>query len=475
MDPPSNTSPNQPANWKKTFEESRIAPVYKTAAKYTYSTGVGLASKMFKPLKNEENIRMYLNKNRTIKNNLRVVYPNIASLKARRSIQEEENYRFLQDITENKASNLAIARFIESNKSSLAYNNSVNVGLSITNDINISLIHDTLIEELKKAKLLGTDETLEVDKINDIVKKYKEISEWTGVNTPVPKRQRAKLLLTVPEINFILILYEMHINQIKFYNNVEFERGLQNEVDKIRIEEVREKVKSFLNKIRPADVLKQNTEVVTIQTGRKKLVVKRSRTYLTVKPIQFERLFVDRKGNPVCQHIADFPTELSEYMEVKALHHALYFSKDILIEMFPQRLKDGKAAIFISMKTMYDYLKLLRNKNKELYIIPYENPYPNNILRRRALWCLGKYPIYAPYDENCENYPSWVFENNLGLPGMCVPYTKDKVQLYENRRIFFSSFMMETYKGQENTIRGGKTRKRKLKQRQTRRIRNLNA
>lgn len=100
-----------------------------------------------------------------------------------------------------------------------------------------------------------------------------------------------------------------------------------------------------------------------------------------------------------------------------ALHHAIYLGSNVVIEVSNNVV--GKEVLgFITIVTLNDFLKRVRNSPSSLFVYKYTNSYPYELIKARALWALGKYK-YHLRDANCESFANWVFMNRFQAD-MCI-------------------------------------------------------
>jgi len=412
---------------------------------------LGLRSLTHKPLKGEDEIQRYLTLNRNIPRNLRVAYPGLEGMMRSRSIDSALIQRFIKEITEDRISNLVLARYIERRKPDLYFNIdssfSLNANLNYLNN-DIIPIFDEIKNDLTKRKLLSDKDPFTPEVVSQILNQHINDRVWLeGTDYEgSPTRRRAQILLTYPEILLLLILCGMADDEkLRFSTMTETLSYITTQIDLIREEKFIERVKELATYINDDNLIENKDG------------------FFRIKQIDWTRLFMEREGEEKTpKHIATFPDN-----NKGTFHHATYFSNDIVIEQLSGKTPTGYD-LFVSMKTMYDFLKWARSMKSKIFIIPYTNPYPVKVLRQRTLWTLGKFPFYSAANENCESVPSWIFENNVGKPGICIPNLISPA-VWPGRRLFFSQFMKRTYNPINSPIRGGKTRRYRKEIKQTRR------
>jgi hypothetical protein len=415
----------------------------------------GLRSLSHKPLKGEDEIRRYLNINKNIPRNLRDAYPELEDMMRLRSIDAALIERFIKEITEDRISNLVLARYIEHKKPDLYFNIDpsfgLNANLSYLNK-NISPIFNVIKGDLTKRKILSEKDEFTPEVVAQILNQHINDNAWLEGSDYEghPSRRRAQILLTYPEILLLIILVELANNPaIEFNSYGDFGNEVEDRINKFRESDIpfKERVKTLAGSIRNENIL------VKPENSNK----------YRVRQLNWSPLFLESEGAlKTPKHIASFPDKNSG-----TFHHAVYFSNDIVIEQLSGKTPTGYD-LFVSMKTIYDFLKWSRTMKSKIFIIPYTNPYPAKVLRKRTLWTLGKFPFYSAANENCESVPSWIFENNVGKPGICIPNLISPA-VWPGRGLFFSQFMNRTYNPITSPIRGGKTRRYRKGLKQTRR------
>jgi hypothetical protein len=409
---------------------------------------LGLRSLTHKPLKGEDEIRRYLTLNKNIPRNLRVAYPGLEDMMRLRSIDSALIERFIKEITEDRISNLVLARYIERKKPDL-YDSSFGLNANFNYiDKNISPIFNVLKKDLAKRNILSEKDDFTSEAVSQILNQHINDRVWLeGTDYEgYPSRRRAQILLTYPEILLLLILCGMADDKtLNFPTKRDAMNYITEQINAIREEKYILRVRELSSYINEDNILENKDDSFRI------------------KQLDWTRLFMENeRGEQTPKHIASFPDK-----NKGTFHHAVYFSNDIVIEQLSGKTPTGYN-LFVSMKTIYDFLKWSRSMNSKIFIIPYTNPYPARVLRQRTLWTLGKFPFYSAANENCESVPSWVFENNIGKPGICIPNLVSPA-LWPGRGLFFSQFMKQTYNPINAAIRGGKTRRYRKATKQTRR------
>ena len=109
------------------------------------------------------------------------------------------------------------------------------------------------------------------------------------------------------------------------------------------------------------------------------------------------------------------------------LHHGVYLGSNAVIEVLNldsgdtefDRASSKTVKGFITFTHIFDFMKRARNNPSEVFKIEYKNPYPDNVIRDRAIWSLGRFPNYHITNENCESFATWVFTNEFES-SMCI-------------------------------------------------------
>jgi len=113
-----------------------------------------------------------------------------------------------------------------------------------------------------------------------------------------------------------------------------------------------------------------------------------------------------------CETAIPSPSHLAYEFNGGALHHAVYLGSSVIVEVTNRDTGGVWGGIngFITITHLHDFLKRARNAASPLYIYKYANPFPADMVNRRAIWGLGKYD-YHLRDSNCETFANWVFAN----------------------------------------------------------------
>jgi hypothetical protein len=355
----------------------------------------GKEKSKLKPLKRAENIEQMFIKDARLRNNLRAAYPSLYSENAiywSRSQERNELHKFTEELTRTKVSNLTLARYITRKNDSY-----VSLKYFVEPDplANNNNAEDEVYASLPRvrgdllSKGLITNTFAEHD-FTELLDKYYKPSEWLA-NPPTPTRLSMRKYIPMEYVHFLVALEEVKETS-KNSTDDEFTSALREKLTKSFTqgkihEEVARRVLFLLENLRFPDI--------------------------RIKEVPYFLLF---GGKPT--HIANNMAGNLPY-----LHHAMYLTGDIVLEQFAQlphpENKNQSFSTYVNLKYMPDYLKAVRNSNSSVYVIPYRNPYPDEVLRRRGLWTLGRYPMYDFATENCESIPSWVFENNTTEPSVC--------------------------------------------------------
>jgi hypothetical protein len=356
----------------------------------------GKEKSKLKPLKRAENIEQMFLKDAHLRNNLRAAYPSLNSenyMYWSRSQERKDLHKFTEELTRTKVSNLTLARYITRKNDSylnlkyfvepdpLANNNN-----NAEHELYASFprVRDDLLSKGFITNKFTNDD------FTDLLNKYYKLSEWLA-DAVTPIRLSMRKCIPMEYVHFLVALEEVKQTSKDLTDN-EFTSALREKLTKSFTqgkvtEEVVRRIMTLLENLRFPDI--------------------------RIKETPYSLLF---GGKPT--HIANNMAGDAPY-----LHHAMYLTGDIVLEQFaqlpPAENKNQTFSTYVNLKYMPDYLKAVRNSNSSVYVIPYRNPYPDEVLRRRSLWTLGRYPMYDFATENCESIPSWVFENNTAEPSIC--------------------------------------------------------
>jgi hypothetical protein len=100
-------------------------------------------------------------------------------------------------------------------------------------------------------------------------------------------------------------------------------------------------------------------------------------------------------------------------------HHAVYIGSYAVIEVKNVTgAETGAVTGFVTISHFFDLLKRCRNGLTAMYKVEYTNPFPVDVVERRALWTIGRFPNYHIANENCENVASWITSNKY-VSEMC--------------------------------------------------------
>jgi len=110
-----------------------------------------------------------------------------------------------------------------------------------------------------------------------------------------------------------------------------------------------------------------------------------------------------------------------------AFHHAIYVGYNAVVEILNFKDDKGKMASFQTVTHIHDFIRRAINLTKmsPIVIRLYDNPLPPEVIVKRAMWTLGKYPGYRLEHENCETVASWIASNQYKEEHYCMnPATK---------------------------------------------------
>jgi len=247
-------------------------------------------------------------------------------------------------------------------------------------------------------------------------------------NLQEPRRLKAKILLRDSDV---FLLSTIHRSWRTDVNNITYESILNNVRSSINTTPATPVEKERL--FRDASVRLSTLDINKIKGPE----------------LQYFRLFGRKDSNK--------PTHIGVYSGMgNYLHHSMFFSGRLVLENLLQKMPNTKKVESVNtLRPFYFLLEFIRSNIKKetvsrghLYIIPYENPYPASVLRRRAIWSLGRIP-YDAFDQNCETVISWIFHNNHGDPTFCVPTRlpgQEDVEETENTDYFWDSLRLHPTK-----------------------------
>jgi hypothetical protein len=137
-------------------------------------------------------------------------------------------------------------------------------------------------------------------------------------------------------------------------------------------------------------------------------------------------------------------TQIAYEFSGGALHHAVYVGSNMVVEV--QNYDTGKSVEgFVVINHLHNFLIRTAGNVSNVYSHVYENPLPPDMVARRALWTVGKFPNYHLSKENCESVAAWVVSNNFES-SMCVIRPKPRApQLLGGKRI-------RTYRKRRRTV-----------------------
>ena len=151
--------------------------------------------------------------------------------------------------------------------------------------------------------------------------------------------------------------------------------------------------------------------------------------------------------NGQCAHISN---ELAQPHNF--LHHAVYIGKNLVVDVWNRMFTEANSAEItrlagasagsgtgagaaapgiaavsltrseatVSVRLFEEYMDTALKSASPVYFTPYTNMYDNRLLRRRAIWTIGRFPRYNVEAENCESHAEWVFDNHGGKPRFCM-------------------------------------------------------
>ena len=300
-----------------------------------------------------------------------------------------------------------------------------------------------------------------VDKIDDIIRKYRNIREWfkTARNIPaeLPTRTPAKLLLKDSDVLLLVVIERLGKTHRLARTAFTLDDCLA---------EIRTITETLL--VEKKHEVKRNRILSECSTRLRTLDIAKLNNRLS-----YRYLF---NGQP--QHLA---TTIGGGIW---LHHCAYLGQDICTEIHihndPKNtgLLSGVSRFFgaesaasllkrkrsiASVKHIREFLeftleKISQDNKANIFIIPYTNPFPSSVIRKRAIWTLGEIP-YDAYMQNCESPPSWIFEN-VATPSFCIPTPSGASGLPEmytadDNATFWNSLMPDSAAATGNLSGGG--------------------
>lgn len=116
------------------------------------------------------------------------------------------------------------------------------------------------------------------------------------------------------------------------------------------------------------------------------------------------------------------------------MHHAIYIGNELVIEVLNVHVPDaapGEKLVqgFITMNHLNHFIHRVMTNVSDFLVHTYKNPYPLDVIKRRAGWALGRFPNYHITNENCENFAAWVMFNKFEASA-CVLTSKTKFKTY---------------------------------------------
>lgn len=129
-----------------------------------------------------------------------------------------------------------------------------------------------------------------------------------------------------------------------------------------------------------------------------------------------------------------------------AIHHGIYIGNNVVVELMNLDTKEKNKNVkpFIALTHIFDFLKRARNSGSGLLTIQYTNTYPPDIIKKRALWILGR-TDYHISENNCENVASWVMSNKH-TSTMCTITNAGKIKNVNSKPSFYIGGKRKTRK-----------------------------
>jgi hypothetical protein len=278
----------------------------------------------------------------------------------------------LYEYMKTEASNLSLCMYIKKNLSG-------------------TLSTEEKIKKLRSAGLIKKNDRFTPSYFNTLMGKYTDFDKW-GISQEKSNRSSAKVVLTEDEVLLLIAIYE-----VKAKGNYSTEAVTK----------------------RLLDTLDKGKKIKAEQKAHYQKAIELSKRLKPLIDLNLSKLF---GTHPV--HLANTIENILPGTKINIskgnLHHMMYIGNDAFIDvLLGQDVEHSHTATYISVKHVVDMFKFCRKNNSKLYMIPYKNPYPDDILLKRAIWCLGEYPNYDISTENCESFVEWVFQNKSD-PSFCI-------------------------------------------------------
>ena len=247
---------------------------------------------------------------------------------------------------------------------------------------------------------------------------YNEVSHWFTPGSVVPKPildEELKQIFSLTDLYLITAIKEAkeQINRVnKTLNVVENLKNANNDVvPRLTLHPivVESNLREFLDRaIKSKGVTAQNETAVSACNAAIRIATEMRPTILDSGYASYEQAILP--GAHIAYQFSN-----------GALHHAIYLGSNVVIEVanYDTGNADKSVKGFITMTHLYDFIKRARNSPSELLTFEYENPYPLEVIKKRALWALGRYPRYNIVSENCESFANWVLTNEFEAR-MCI-------------------------------------------------------
>jgi hypothetical protein len=130
------------------------------------------------------------------------------------------------------------------------------------------------------------------------------------------------------------------------------------------------------------------------------------------------------------------------------MHHAIYIGNELVIEVLNVNVPKTHVAAtiqpkkkvqgFITINHLNHFIHRVKSNVSEFLVHTYKNPYPLDVIKRRAGWSLGRFPNYHITNENCENFAAWVMSSQFEASACILkrtakfnPYDPHKEQMNE--------------------------------------------
>jgi hypothetical protein len=335
-----------------------------------------------------------------------------SSMLRRFTVVNWSNARTKGNITKNLAS-------LGSNSKAMIRTCIVNRGLECTDEA-LAAVLEQLLRREKSPLTKGIEDTQNGISSAES-RKFQNISEWPGATTIAPTQVRLAEFYSIADLYVITA-----INQVA---NPDIARKLGKSIDSTTpfSEQAIRLLEDMRSKAKGANV-RGTTATDSIDKAIHILREVGERITSSAYWMNYETAL------PAGSHLA---YEFSG----GALHHAIYLGSNILVEVTNNKTPDERTGSYVkgyvAITHLFDFLKRMRNSPSAVFRYKYENPYPLDLIKRRALWALGLYN-YHIRNANCESFANWVFMNKMEAD-MCTIGTKSILRKNSTGRRVYAS------------------------------------